>query len=422
MRRYQKRMLVGVLFLILGTSIEAQKGGDGGKGRGGGGGPRAGSGGPIGRPGGAQIAPMREMPAPKIAAPAAPAVGRDVPRPEVREQMPRVAERMDRPERAEPMLGTPALRERVAPEQMGRAPEARMERVDRAESRRQARIDRERVAREQREERRTREARTERVDRAESRRQTRIDRERVAREQREERRGVAARADIQAERQVAPERLTRAQQQELAQKTGVTQVTQFAEKQIAQNPKLAAEINQTRTTWQTDTKTRRRWHNDWKRYSYYHSYGHFHFNTFINFVFFAPWYLFPFTFYPTFYSYYPVYWVPFGWFNYPIYWNYGYAHEIGLVTYVDRRDFDVAIDQLERRLDGLENEVLNQKRGFSDERQDLRASISEVIWLLNDLKKIILEQASLPRPEMNRLVSRINGIKDRGHNLIGYLR
>lgn len=221
-----------------------------------------------------------------------------------------------------------------------------------------------------------------------------------------------------------PERagvIDKAQQQELFKQLAVANVNQFAKKQIAANPQLATEIKQTETRWHTSTSVQKRWNNDWSRYSYYHDHHYFHFDTFIHFVFFAPWYLFPFSFYPDFYYHYPVYWVSVSWFRYPIYWNYGYAQEIALVSYLKQQKFDTAIDQLERRLDELENMALEMKTGSIDEEaiRSLKIQISEVIWLLNDLKRIIEERRSpISRHRKRELRDRINDLKVSGHQLM----
>lgn len=233
----------------------------------------------------------------------------------------------------------------------------------------------------------------------------------------------AARTEKQA-RGVPTKPLTKEQQQELASKPAVSSVNRLAEQQIAQDPKLKAEVNQISSKWRTDQSMQQRWYNDWNHYSHYHSYNYFHFDTFVRFVFFAPWYVFPFYYYSDFYAYYPVYWVPFGWFSYPVYWNYGYAYEIGLVGYIERENFDDAIDRLEQRLDILENKALEQSRvgAIEGDVVVLRASISEIVWLLNDLKTIIIDKARISREHKDRLINRINAIKDRGHGLMGYFK
>ncbi len=230
------------------------------------------------------------------------------------------------------------------------------------------------------------------------------------------------RREKQRARVESGQELTQAQERGLRRSPEVKNINQFAQREIAQNPKLKNEVRQAKNRWRTNSTVRNRWYNDWKNYSYYHHHGHFNFDTFLNFAFFAPWYLFPFSFYSTFYDHYPAYWVPYGWFSYPIYWDYGYAQEINLISYVERKDFNDAIDSLERRLDILENELLEKvDAGELDSQSsiELRAKISEIVWLLNDLEQIIYD-AQLSYSQEDYLIRRIKNIKQRGNELMNY--
>lgn len=195
----------------------------------------------------------------------------------------------------------------------------------------------------------------------------------------------------------------------------------IADKWIQKNPQLGHKINQIKSGWKKNPQQQKMWKKNWKKFGWYHPYKRFNFNRFLNYVFFAPWFLFPFTYYPNFYIDYPTYWIDYGWFRYPSYWEYGYANEINLVSYVHSQNFDEAIDKLEKRMDTVEYDVVDAaSRGehlIEDIATNLKYQISETIWLLNDLKKIIIEESQLPRSEIQRLTDQIEGIKNRGHDL-----
>lgn len=196
----------------------------------------------------------------------------------------------------------------------------------------------------------------------------------------------------------------------------VANIGQYSTQARQRNPALAHEFNQTRRNWDRNPEIRNQWHRDWQHYAGYHHYRNFNFDTFANFAFFAPWFLFPAAFYPNFFTNYPISWVNAGWFSYPSYWDTGYAQEATLVEYVQKEDFDAAIDRLETRLSILGNQADNEAA-----ETDLPAKINEIVWLLNDLKKIITEKAPLPNPEIARLTTRIDTITARANQILGDL-
>ena len=220
--------------------------------------------------------------------------------------------------------------------------------------------------------------------------------------------------------QVKKSRMGRTPKQKRTQGVALANLNQFARKQIIAQPGLATKIQQTQNQWYRDKTIQTRWHNDWNRYASYHYNRNFNVDTFIHSVYFAPWYVFPSTFYSDFYGRYPIYRVHRGWFNYPIYWDYGYAGEISLARYIERKRFNEAIDRLDRRLDELENDVSEMETGYFDEEaaRDIKVEISEIIWLFNDLKRIIIDQARLSQSQQNRLLRKIDVLKERGHSFM----
>lgn len=181
---------------------------------------------------------------------------------------------------------------------------------------------------------------------------------------------------------------TSPQAKKIAQdKTSAGVKSQF-DKKISSNPQLA----QAKQAAIKNPEKVKRWQNDWRRFRNHHHnrFGRFNAGLFWDFLIFSPWFLFPLGYYNYWYTDYTPCWSwsygILGRFRYPCYWDYGYAQEINLVTYVSENRWDDAIARLEDRISALEDRLAD----IEDEQQrlDIADQINELTWYINDIKNL----------------------------------
>lgn len=167
--------------------------------------------------------------------------------------------------------------------------------------------------------------------------------------------------------------------------TGVTSRTAFASRQsrvnsaVRSNPRLSAAHRAAMRNPAATSRLRR----DWGRFGW-NRFGAWNAGLFWGFFLASPWFLFPFGYYDYYWSSYsPCLFYRFG-YGFPCYWDYGYARDINLVSYVSDGRYDEALDKINERLDNLESEL---QGADESSMEDLKDQMEELKWYIADIKK-----------------------------------